>query len=137
MKSVSNPKLNTIGPILIRALIAGVIAAVINLFLFFVGGAVVGGIDIDLEQIGEFTPMPFFLPIIASILPMLIAGLGLWIARRFMYRGNQVFIGVAAILTILSLASPFTGNVATMNAALVLALMHLVVGGVMIFYLAK
>ncbi|MEM7345478.1 MAG: DUF6069 family protein [Chloroflexota bacterium] len=101
MKSVSNPKLNTIGPILIRALIAGVIAAVINLFLFFVGGAVVGGIDIDLEQIGEFTPMPFFLPIIASILPMLIAGLGLWIARRFMYRGNQVFIGVAAILTIL------------------------------------
>lgn len=138
MNSTSNSTMeSSIVPILLKALIAGVIATVINLVLFFAGGAVVGGIEVDLEQVGEFAPLPFFLPIIASILPMLVAGVGLWVARRFIPRGNTVFVVGVAILMLLSLASPFMGSVATMSASIVLAIMHLVAGGVMIFYLAK
>jgi len=81
--------------------------------------------------------MPFFLPIIASLLPTLVAGVGLWIARRFIPRGNQVFVMGTAILVLLSLAIPFSGQIATTSAAIVLAVMHLVVGALIIGYLAQ
>ena len=68
---------------------------------------------------------------------MLVAGLGLWIARRFIPRGNLVFVIGTAILVLLSLAGPFNGQIATTSAATVLAVMHLVVGALMIGYLAR
>jgi len=128
---------NSLGPIMMKALIAGVIAAIVNVVIFFVGRAVVGGIAVDINQVGTYSPMPFFLPIVASLVPMLLAGLGLWVARRFIPRGNLIFVIVAALITLLSLASPYSGQVATTSAATVLMLMHLVVGGIMIGYLAK
>ena len=138
MSSKTNSTLtSSIGAILLNALIAGVIAAVINVIIFFIGGAVVGGIDVDMNGTGTFAPMPFFLPIVASLLPMLVAGLGLWIARRFIPGGNQVFVIGTAILVLLSLAIPFNGQIATTSAAIMLAVMHLVVGGLMIGYLAQ
>ena len=138
MSSKTNSTLtSSIGAILLNALIAGVIAAVINVIIFFIGRAVVGGIDVDMNGTGTFAPMPFFLPIIASLLPTLVAGVGLWIARRFIPRGNQVFVIGTAILVLLSLAIPFSGQIATTSAAIVLAVMHLVVGALMIGYLAR
>ena len=113
------------------------IAAVINVIIFFIGRAVVGGIDVDMNGTGTFAPMPFFLPAVASLLPTLVAGLGLWIARRFIPKGNQVFVIGTAILVLLSLVSPFSGQIATTSAAIVLAVMHLVVGALMIGYLAQ
>ena len=135
-KTNSTPT-SSLGTILLNALIAGVIAAVINVIIFFIGGAVVGGIDVDMNGTGAFAPMPFFLPIISSLLPTLVAGVGLWIARRFIPRGNQVFVIGTAILVLLSLAIPFSGQIATTSAAIVLAVMHLVVGALMIGYLAR
>ena len=125
------------GSIMLNALIAGVIAAGINVVILFIGGAVVGGIDADMNGTGTFAPMPFFLPIIASLLPMLVAGVGLWIARRLISRGNQVFVMGTAVLVLLSLAGPFSGQIATTSAGIVLAVMHLVVGALMIGYLAR
>jgi hypothetical protein len=125
------------GSIMLNALIAGVIAAVINVVIFFIGSGVVGGIDADMNGTGTFAPLPFFLPIVASLLPMLVAGVGLWIARRFIPRGNQVFVIGTAVLLLLSLAIPFNGQIATTSAAIVLAVMHLVVGALMIGYLAR
>ena len=127
----------TFGSIMLNALIAGVIAAVINVVIFFIGSAVVGGIDVDMNGTGTFAPMPFFLPIIASLLPTLVAGVGLWIARRFIPRGNQVFVIGTAILVLLSLGGPFSGQIATTSASIVLAVMHMVVGALMIGYLAR
>ena len=135
-KTNSTPT-SSIGAILLNALMAGVIAAVINVIVFFIGRAVVGGIDVDMNGTGTFAPMPFFLPIVASLLPTLVAGVGLWIARRFIPRGNQVFVIGTAILVLLSLAGPFSGQIATTGAAIVLAVMHLVVGALMIGYLAR
>ena len=128
---------NSIGSILLNALKAGVIAAVINVIIFFIGRAVVGGINVDMNGTGNFAPMPFFLPIVSSLLPTLVAGVGLWIARRFIPRGNQVFVIGTAILVLLSVAIPFSGQIATTSAAIVLAVMHLVVGALMIGYLAR
>ncbi len=138
MSSKTNStRISSIGTILFNALIAGVIAAVINVIIFFIGRGVVGGIDFDMNMTGEFAPMPFFVPIVASLLPMLLAGIGLWIARRFIPRGNLVFIIVAAILVLLSLATPFNGQIATQSASIVLLVMHLVVGALMTGYLAQ
>ena len=138
MNSKTNSTQTTaFGSIMLNALIAGVIAAVINVVIFFIGRAVVGGIDVDMNSIGTFEPMPYFLPIVLSLLPMLAAGIGLWIARRFIPRGNQVFVIGTAILVLLSLAGPFSGQIATTSAAIVLAVMHLVVGALMIGYLAQ
>ena len=138
MNSETNSTQTTaFGSIMLNALKAGVIAAVINVVIFFIGRAVVGGIDFDMNGIGTFEPMPFYLPIVASLLPMLAAGVGLWIARRFIPRGNQVFVIGTVILVLLSLASPFSGQIATTSAAIVLAVMHLVVGALMIGYLAR
>ena len=135
-KTNSTPT-SSIGAILLNALIAGVIAAVINVIIFFIGRAVVGGIDVDMNGTGTFAPMPLFLPVVASLLPTLVAGVGLWIARRFIPRGNQVFVIATAILVLLSLAGPFSGQIATTSAAIVLEVMHLVVGALMIGYLAQ
>ena len=138
MNSKTNPTQTTaFGSIMQNALIAGVVAAVINVIIFFIGRAAVGGIDIDMTGRGTVAPMPFFLPIIASLLPTLVAGVGLWIARRFIPRGNQVFVIGTAVLVLLSLAGPFSGQIATTSAAVVLAVMHLVVGALMIGYLAR
>ena len=138
MNSKTNSTQTTaFGSILLNALIAGVIAAVINVIIFFIGGAMVGGIEVDMNGTGTFAPMPFFLPIILSLLPTLVAGVGLWIARRFIPRGNQVFVIGTAILVLLSLGGPFSGQIATTSASIVLAVMHLVVGALMIGYLAR
>ncbi len=128
---------NSISTIMVNALTAGVIAAVINLIIFFIGRALVGGIDVDMNRTGTFVAMPFFLPIVASLLPLLVAGVGLWIARRFIPRGNLVFMIGATILVLFSLAGPLSGQIATTSAAMVLLLMHLVVGAVMLGYLAR
>jgi uncharacterized membrane protein len=135
-KTNSTPT-SSLGTISLNAFIAGVIAAMINVIIFFIGRAVVGGIDVDMNGAGTFAPMPFFLPVVASLLLTLVAGLGLWIARRFIPKGNQVFVIGTAILVLLSLAAPFNGQIATTSAAIVLAVMHLVVGALMIGYLAQ
>jgi len=123
------------GSIFKAALIASLIAAVANVLLHFIGGALVGGIDVLTPEGGAYRPLPFVFVIIASVVPMLIAGVGLWIAKRFLPYGVRIFQGVAVLVTLLSLAGPFSNQVATLGAGIVLALMHFVEGGVMIWYL--
>lgn len=129
--------INSINPIMLKALIAGIVAAVINMLIFFIGRAMVGGIDVDMNGTGQFAAMPFFLPMLASLLPMLAAGLGLWILRRFFPRANQVFAIGTAVVVLLSLAVPFSGQIANTSAAIVLALMHIIVGVLMIGFLGQ
>lgn len=138
MDSLTSIKLtNSMGPIMLNALIAGAIAAAINLIIFFIGRALVGGIDVDMNRTGTFAARPFFLPIFTSLLPTLVAGVGLWIARRFIPKGNLVFTIGTVVLVLLSLTGPFGDQIATTSAAIVLLLMHLVVGALMIGYLAQ
>ncbi len=66
--------IDSIGPIMLKAVIAGIVAAAINLIVFFIGRAIVGGIEVDMSGTGQFAPMPFFLPILVSLLAMLVAG---------------------------------------------------------------
>ena len=133
--SLPEPTGQSIGTILTNALIAGVISAVINLLIFFIGGAVVGGIEVATTPGEPFAPLPFFIVVIASIVPTLLAGIGLWIAAGYIPNGIRVWQIVAVVITLLSLGSPFGGQVATIAAAVLLALMHVVVGGVMVWYL--
>lgn len=138
MDSLTSIKLtNSMGPIMLNALIAGAIAAAINLIIFFIGRALVGGIDVDMNRTGTFAARPFFLPIFTSLLPTLVAGVGLWIARRFIPKGNLVFTIGTVVLVLLSLTGPFGDQIVTTSAAIVLLLMHLVVGALMIGYLAQ
>lgn len=117
------------------ALIASLIATVGNLLLHFVGGTLVGGIEVLTPEGDTYRPLPFFFVIIASIVPMLAAGVGLWLFERFLPYGTRIFQGAAVLITLLSLISPLSNQVATLGAGIVLALMHLVEGGVMVWYL--
>lgn len=123
------------GSIFKAALVASLIAAVANLLLHFIGGALVGGIEVLTPEGDAYRPLPFVFVIIASVVPMLVAGVGLWVAKRFLPYGVRIFQVVAVLVTLLSLAGPFSNQVATLGAGIVLALMHIVVGGVMIWYL--
>lgn len=124
-----------LGPTLLNALIAGLIAAVANLLIFFIGSALVGGIQAALTPGAAFEPLPFAAVIASSILPMLVAGFGLWVAARFIPRGVLVWQITAVVLTLLSLGGPFGGQIATTSGAILLASMHLVVGGIMVWFL--
>jgi len=126
---------SSFGSIFKAAFVASLIAAVANLLLHFVGGALVGGIDVLTPEGDAYRPLPFVFVIIASVVPMLAAGVGLWIAKRFLPYGVRIFQVVVVLVTLLSLAGPFSNQVATLAAGIVLALMHLVEGGVMLWYL--
>lgn len=117
-----------------KTVITGVVAGFINVLLYFIGGAIVGGINIQLSPGAGYMVMPPFLPFVASLIPTLLAGLGLWLAARVLSAtGIKIWQGAVVILTLLSLISPFTEQVQTTDAGIVLAMMHLVVGGLMLW----
>lgn len=135
MTTVSTEKpAQTIMSLLKIALITGVISAVINLILFFVGSAVLGTIEVAMAPGEPFVAMPFFAVIFASLIPTLVAGIGLWIFRRFIPMGNQIFIGLAIIFTLFSLYPPITQS-PTIAVGILLSIMHLVVGGMIAGYM--
>jgi hypothetical protein len=126
---------NSIGQNLIMGLTAGVIAAALNLIIFFVGRALIGGIDAAMQPGTPFEPLPFTAVIMASIIPSILAGGGLWFSRRFIPKGTLVFQIAVVLFALFSLGGPFGGQIATTSASLVLASMHLVVGGMILWVL--
>lgn len=116
-------------------LAAGIIAAAINVIIFFIYNAA-ASTPIQIQAIGGagIQELPVFMVIVMSLVPALLAGLVAAGIRR--WRGEFAatwFIAISVILTVLSLASPFTlpGTIA-MSAKLTLAVMHIVAAVVII-----
>ena len=87
---------------LLAGVIAGVIAAVINNVYGFAYTAVTGNSH------------PLINPVsitLASLIPLLIAGLGYWLVARFMpARATLIFVAGTLVLAALSLGSSFGGQ---------------------------
>lgn len=108
------------------AAIGSVIAIVANLIVFLIGSAgaplqvVVGG---DTEA----SDLPVGAVSVASIVPLLIGALGLWLAYRFVPKDFTVWSAVVVVLAVVSIVGPLGLDIDT-GSKVALIVMHLATG---------
>lgn len=121
-----------IGKVLSVAAVAGLIAALINAVLFYVGlstGAIPG--DLIIPNAGQ--PLSVVPVVLASIGPSVVAGIALALLNRFTKTPLRIFNIIAVIVFTLSFFSPFSiPNVPT-GMVVILELMHVAVAGVVVY----
>jgi len=117
----------------VGALTAAVGAVLVNVLLYFAGGAL-GAFPPSVQVQGEpFSVLPV---VIFSFVPVLVAALVFALLARFTQRPKRVFYIVAAVVFVLMFFTPFTPF--TLSAAptvtvVVLELMHVVVAAAAIW----
>ena len=110
-------------------LTGGLIAAVINVIIYFIAGPLIAELpDGTVDRVG----MPAVLA--ASIVPSIFAALLLWGLRRFTGNATRIFQIIAVVFVVLSFFSPFSAAETTATAVW-LSLMHVVAGGAIIWAL--
>lgn len=125
------------GAIARQGAIAGVIGLVINLILFFIGGAL-GAFPPDaLTPMG--VPVDAVAVIGASVVSTVAAIVGYFVFTRFLslQRAKQTFV-VLAVLVLVGMAfNPLGITNAPALQIVLLEIMHLVLGGALIYYLLR
>lgn len=122
--------------LLVVALVAGVLAAVVNLLVFVVASA--AGVPF-MVQLGPGMPFQELnaLPFIFSALMPALVGAGIYaLLLRFTQRGATIFTGLAVVVALLSLISPLSMDVAW-STRLVLALLHLTTAAIITTLLVR
>jgi Family of unknown function (DUF6069) len=125
--SVRKTRLLTVG--------GGVVAAVL-----IWGIAQLAGMDLRQPALGPGeAPMALtIVPVIAASAIASLAGWGLLaLLERFTAKARAVWTTISVIFVVLSFAGPFSGEGITTGNRLVLALMHVVVGAIVITGLAR
>jgi hypothetical protein len=138
MATMAQPQTETVnsGKLLGAAALGGVIAAVLNLIVYFVLPPLLGvTLRIpDFAAPGAFMPLPFFMVAIASIVPAFVGAAVLWLLARFTSRPITIFRVLAAVVTVASVGGPLNLGLAT-NEAIPLAIMHIIAGTVITYFL--
>jgi hypothetical protein len=124
------------GRLLLVGLAVGLVAAVVNLIIFFVGSALgvpfvaLMGADQPLQELsaGMF--------IGASIVPALLGAVFYGLLGRFTKRGTTIFLAVSAVFALLSLGGPLTMPV-PLSTKLVLSLLHLITAAIIAYGLTR
>jgi Family of unknown function (DUF6069) len=127
----------SIGKFVQAGLIGGVIAAIINLILYFLGNAINGGpMLVKPPGVTTIQGVPWFMVIIQSVLPGVIAGALYGLLARFTARASTIFLVIAAIIFILFFLNPL---LAAQNATtiVVLEIMHIVVAASVIWFIFR
>lgn len=120
------------------AVIAGVVAVVINLIIYFFATSVFN-IPVQITMGGPTAPLVPLTPgpvIVMSLIPAIGAAVLLWILRRFTARPYTIFLVIAVIGLLLSFGGPLPLPVAAAAKA-VLVLMHVVTAAVIVGFLAR
>jgi hypothetical protein len=118
-----------------KGITAAIVAAVVNMVLYFIGSAL-GAFPSDvITPIGE--PITVASVAMMSVLPLLIGTLGYTILNWLTTNPNRWFTIVAIIVLIVMAYSPFTLPGAPMIMNLFLQVMHLVAGGSLIYFLTR
>jgi hypothetical protein len=106
------------------ALVASVVA---NVLVFLIGDA---GDATQVVAMGDTTPsdLPLAVVIVASVIPVIVGGVGLWVLQKVTARGFQLWAILVTVLTVASIAGPIALEVDTASKV-VLSVMHVVVGG--------
>lgn len=118
--------------------LAAVVAAALNALIFLIGRA--GGTltdDVGLTINGQTQPLTLGPVIGSTIVPILVAGVLLALLGRFARRPIRVFTIVAAVVFVLSLATPFTLPGADLAYRATLLLMHVMAAAVAVGLLTR
>lgn len=123
-------KTGTDNSILVRIGLAAAIAAIVNVLLFWVGGA--AGASFDVNAPGDLNATMMAL---ASAIPLLVMGVAVWLLeRRYALRNLAKWAGL--IFALLTIASSILAS-ADMATALTLSAMHVVAGFAWFFALGE
>lgn len=118
--------------------IAGVIAAIANVIVYFVGRAVGASFDIIMQPGTPVIPLPIVAIILFSVVPAFGAAVLAWALNRYTARGNTIFIGIAVVFLLLSLFPDITMPDPVTNATRIgLIVMHFVAGGTITYLLSR
>ena len=114
----------TFGNALVAGLIGGVIAAIVNVILYFVFQAINGG-PLLVTRPGMAGPdaLPLVAVLLLSLVPGLVAGIIYWVLARFTARPDRWFLIVAALVFIAFFFGPL-GAASGIVTILALELMH-------------
>jgi hypothetical protein len=117
-------------------LMAAIAAAIINVILFFIFHAL--GVITDDILVQPDQPLTFIPVIISSILPTLFASFVFFLIEKYSRNGFKSFRVVAIVLLLLSFMNPFMGiKGITIEYALALNLMHIVVVASLLFFIKR
>ena len=108
--------------------LAGVVAAVINAALFFVG-SYTGAIPSNLIIPNAGQPLTIVPVLVSSFLPAVVAGLLLDLLNRFTKRPLRIFTIIVLAILAFSFISPFSIPGIPITMIVILKLMHMVVVG--------
>lgn len=133
----NQPAARGAGRIFKAGLTGGAIAAVLNLALY--GAARLAGVDFTIQRTAEEAAqaIPAIAPGISSFVPSLLASLVALGLARLVKKPAPVFIGVAAVLLVVSMGPPLTLFAASTGARVVLSVMHVVAALPITWYLAS
>ena len=118
------------------AAIAGGVGAFINLIVFFVLPALFNvTLRVPLQGPGsELAPLPFFLVIMASVMPAFVGAGVFWALTKFTARPVGIFRVIALVIGGFSLIMPFSMGIGT-TEAIILDVMHIVVAVVVTYFI--
>lgn len=119
-------------------LIAAVIAAVVNLVVYFVGQAMGVPYEIIMQPGTPLTPLQIPQILVMSILPGVVAALLAWALNRYLARGNTIFVGIAVLILLLSLVPLVTmAETVTTTTRIALAIMHVATAAIITYMLSR
>ena len=118
-----------------QGFLAGVIAAIVNVFIYFIAKASGGVSNTVLLPGGK--PLGIAPVIFSSVIPAILAALLLFTLGKFTSDPIRIVTIIAAIVLLVSFGGPFGIPGLPFGTRFTLALMHLVAGGVIIYFLRK
>lgn len=120
----------TIGRTLLVGLLAGLLAGLANLLVYFVGSALSAPFLVPMGGPGSPPmPLPLLAIIVASTIPALGAAVLYWALGRFVRNATTIFLVVAVVFALISLAGPMSLPI-ELSTRLSLSAMHFVAGAI-------
>ncbi|MEO7908045.1 MAG: DUF6069 family protein [Roseiflexaceae bacterium] len=118
------------------SLLAGLSAMVANVLVYFIASAA-GAIPSSVLIPGMNQPITAMLVGLSSFVPAILAAIFLALLNRFSRRPVRLFRIIAAVLLVISFASPATFPGAPLAMILALSLMHIVAAAIIVGVLTK
>ena len=113
-----------LGRVLMAGLTGGVIAAVINVVIYFAAQGINGGpLLVQTPQAPTPQPLPLPAVLLLSVAPGLAAGVVYWVLARFTRTPARWFLVIAALVFVLFFFGPL-GSASGLVAVWALELMH-------------
>ncbi len=108
------------------AAIGAAIAVIANVIVFAIANS---GAPVQVISGNDTVPsdLPIGPVIVASIMPIVVGAIGLWLLERFRPNGFRIWTILALVLAVVSIGGPLSLDIDT-GSQVALTIMHLVVG---------